>query len=85
VDLAYLRFEHDASVATMPPDLAVLLVGVAARQAASPTAMVQMRFAPTLLADLPFRPRSGAFDSRQAVRIARWRQIMEAGVNTAFT
>ena len=74
MDLAYLRFEHDASVAIMPPDLAVLLVGVVARQAASPTAIVQARFAPTMLADLPFHPRSGAFDARQAVRMARWRQ-----------
>ncbi|HEX4695644.1 hypothetical protein [Sphingomonas sp.] len=85
MDLSYLRFEHDASVATIPPDLAVLLVGIAARQAASPTAMVQARFAPTVLADLPFRPRSGSFDSRQAVRIARWRHMTEPGVNSAFT
>jgi hypothetical protein len=74
VDLSYLRFEHDASVAIFPPDLAVLLVGVTARQAASPTAMMQARFAPTVWADLPFRPPSGAFDERQAVRIERWRQ-----------
>lgn len=74
MDLSYLRFEHDASVAVLPPDLAVLLVGIAARQAASPTAMMHMLFAPTVIADLPFRPRSGAFDARQAVRIERWRQ-----------
>ena len=74
MDLSYLRFEHDASVAVLSPDLAVLLVGVAARQAASPTAMAQARFAATNVADLPFRPRAGAFDPRQAVRIERWRQ-----------
>jgi hypothetical protein len=74
VDLSYLRFEHDASVAILPPDLAVLLVGVAARQAASPTANLQDRFAPTVWAELPFRPSSGAFDERQAVRIKRWSQ-----------
>jgi hypothetical protein len=74
VDLSYLRFEHDASAVVLPPDLAVLLVGIAARQAASPTACMQMRFMPTVLADLPFRPRSGAFCERQAVRIERWRQ-----------
>jgi hypothetical protein len=72
VDLSYLRFEHDAGVAVLPPDLAVLLVGIAARQAASPTAMIQARFAPTIWAELPFRPRSGAFCERQAVRIERW-------------
>jgi hypothetical protein len=74
VDLSYLRFEHDASVAVLPPDLAVLLVGVAARQAASPTAMVHAHVAPAVVANLPFRPQSGAFDERQAVRIERWRQ-----------
>ena len=74
MDLSYLRFEHDASVAVLSPDLAVLLVGVAARQAASPTAMIQARSAPTMWADLPFAPTSVAFDERQAVRIARWRQ-----------
>lgn len=74
MDLSYLRFEHDASVAVLPPDLAVLLVGVAARQAASSTACTQARFAQTVWADLPFRPPSGAFDERQAVRIERWRQ-----------
>jgi len=74
VDLSYLRFEHDASVAVLPPDLAVLLVGVAARQAASPTAMVQALIAPFVTADMPFRPAAGAFDDRQAVRIQRWRQ-----------
>lgn len=74
MDLSYLRFEHDASVAVLPPDLAVLLVGVAARQAASPTAMIQAQIAPALPADLPFRPQSGAFDERQAVRIERWKQ-----------
>ncbi|MBS0477672.1 MAG: hypothetical protein JSR79_00015 [Proteobacteria bacterium] len=73
MDLSYLRFEHDASVAVLPPDLAVLLVGVAARQAASPTAMIQTHIAPPP-ADSPFRPAAGAFDGRQAVRIARWSQ-----------
>ena len=74
MDLSYLRFEHDASVAVLPPDLAVLLVGVAARQAASPTAMIQAQVAPAVAIELPFRPVSGAFDEGQAVRIARWRQ-----------
>ncbi|QDZ08735.1 hypothetical protein FPZ24_15710 [Sphingomonas panacisoli] len=74
MDLSYLRFEHDASVAVLPPDLAVLLVGVAARQAASPTAIAHAQVAPAVIADLPFRPASGAFDEGQAVRIERWSQ-----------
>lgn len=74
MDLSYLRFEHDASVAVLPPDLAVLLVGVAARQAASPTAMIQNQIAPAVAVEMPFRPHSGAFDERQAERLVRWRQ-----------
>ena len=77
MDLSYLRFEHDASVAILPPDLAVLLVGVAARQAASPTALFQMRQhnlerVSAIGGDSWFSPASGAFDARQAARIERW-------------
>ncbi len=41
MDLSFSRFEADATVVALPPDLAVLMVGIAARQAASPTALVQ--------------------------------------------
>jgi len=74
VDLSYLRFEHDASVAVLPPDLAVLLVGVAARQAASPTAMVQSHLAPAVTADSIFFPQSGAFDAAVAARFRQWQR-----------
>ncbi len=74
MDLSYLRFEHDASVAVLPPDLAVLLVGVAARQAASPTAMVQTRLAPVASTDSIFFPRSGAFEAAVAAQFRRWRR-----------
>jgi hypothetical protein len=74
VDLSYLRFEHDASVAVLPPDLAVLLVGVAARQAASPTAMAQARLDPIVTAESVFGPSSGAFDAVVATRLFEWRQ-----------
>ena len=74
MDLSYLRFEHDASVAVLPPDLAVLLVGIAARQASSPTAMFQARIDTPTFAISPFRPPSGAFDAIVAARIAAWRQ-----------
>ena len=42
MDLSFARFEQDAQVTLLPPDLAVLLVGVAARQALSPTAQAQV-------------------------------------------
>ena len=61
MDLSFSRFEADVTVTALPPDLAVLMVGVAARQAASPTAMIQ--------AGLPaahvvhwFTPAHGAFN-----------------------
>ncbi len=74
MDLSYLRFEHDASVTVLPPDLAVLLVGVAARQAASPTALAQAKLMPRSEMVSPFFPQSGAFDAAVAARIAEWRQ-----------
>ena len=74
MDLSYLRFEHDASVAILPPDLAVLMVGVAARQAASPTAMFQAHLAPAISADSIFFPQSGAFDAAVAAQLRRWRR-----------
>jgi hypothetical protein len=42
LDLSFARFEQDAHVTLLPQDLAVLLVGVAARQALSPTAQAQI-------------------------------------------
>jgi len=61
VDLSFSRFEADVQVVALPPDLAVLMVGVAARQAASPTAMVQARL-PRIHRSDPFVPAHGAFN-----------------------
>ena len=78
MDLARFRFEHDASVAQVSPDLAVLLVGIVARQAASPTAIAQARIAPAAGsadgAEPVFFPASGAFDDRTAGRIRHWKE-----------
>lgn len=74
MDLAYFRFEQDASVASLPSELAVLLVGVAARQAASPTAMAQARMAPGGTGDATFMPATGTFDERMAARLRRWKE-----------
>ncbi len=74
LDLSFARFEHDAQVTLLPPELAVLLVGVAARQAASPTAMVQARierrpFASSAPAGA-FAPADGAFSGSVAGLLA---------------
>ena len=70
MDLSFARFEHDATVTMLPPDLAVLLVGVAARQAASPTALIQARIERQALADPFFATAQGAFDARVAALLA---------------
>ena len=74
MDLSYLRFDHDASVAVLPPDLAVLMVGISARQAASPTALIQTRQFARVIESSAFFPPSGAFDAQVAARIADWGQ-----------
>lgn len=89
MDLSFARFEHDATVTLLAPDLAVLLVGVAARQAASPTALVQSRLergqgagdAAGAATDTRFAPAHGAFDLAVADLLAG----PAATVKTAFT
>jgi hypothetical protein len=75
VDLSYFRFEHDPAAASLPPELAVLMVGVVARQAASPTAITQAKITPNNGDEAPaFTPILGAFDERTAARIRRWKE-----------
>ena len=70
MDLSFSRFEADVTVIALPPDLAVLMVGVAARQAASPTAMMQARLpAPDTIPDR-FAPSHGAFNHAVARLLA---------------
>jgi hypothetical protein len=71
VDLSFSRFEADVTVVALPPDLAVLMVGVAARQAASPTAMIQASLpAPESMPDW-FAPAHGAFNLSVAHLLTR--------------
>ena len=71
VDLNFARFEADATVVALPPDLAVLMVGVAARQAASPTAMIQAQLPPAQSMPDWFSPVHGCFNLAVAQLIAR--------------
>jgi len=73
VDLSFSRFEHDSRVTGLPPDLAVLMVGVSARQAASPTAMIHARLTPVQIATSLFAPAHGAFNGAVAVMFTRWK------------
>lgn len=77
MDLSFARFEHDAQVTMLPPDLAVLLVGVAARQAASPTALIQARIERRAPIGGLFAPGHGAFSQSVAdllagAAVTRW-------------
>ena len=69
----HFSFDRACEVTVLPPDLAVLMVGVAERQAASATALAQARL--YLAADpLLFRPLHGAFNGPMAATVNRWRQ-----------
>ncbi|RUN78061.1 hypothetical protein EJC47_03735 [Sphingomonas sp. TF3] len=54
----------------LPPDLAVLMVGIAARQAASPTALVQGRLPSITLQRAWFAPAHGTFNLAVAEMLA---------------
>ncbi len=43
MDLSFARLDRDCTAVVLPTELAVLMVGIAARQAASPTARAQAR------------------------------------------
>ncbi len=72
LDLSFTRFDADAEPVAMPHDLAVLMVGIAARQAASPTAAAQAEVARGAPDPRLFAPLDGAFNGATADAIARW-------------
>ena len=73
MDLSFTPFDRACEVTQLPGDLAALMVGVAARQAASETASVQVRL--WAAADpLLFRPLHGAFNGPMAAAVNRWRE-----------
>ena len=73
MDLSFPRFEQDAQATVLPPDLAVMMVGVVARQAASPTALFDAGLARLPAAALRFAPRHGAFNAAMAAALLRWK------------
>jgi hypothetical protein len=74
VDLSFARLDRDVAVTAMPTELAVLLVGVAARQAASPTARAQARLAIAAPVDTLLAPIHGTFHRAVAAALRRWKQ-----------
>jgi len=74
VDLNFARLDSCTAITALPTELAVLLVGVSARQAASPTARVQTLMLPPPGAASLLAPTHGCFDSRTATALTRWHQ-----------
>lgn len=74
MDLSFTRFDQEAAATPLPSDMAMLLIGVAARQSTTPTARVEQRrgaapAGPTLLA-----PATGAFNAAMAASLADWKR-----------
>ena len=74
MDLSFARLDRDVAVTAMPIELAVLLVGIAARQAASPTACVQTRLALAAPVEALLAPAHGAFHHASAATLRRWKE-----------
>jgi hypothetical protein len=74
LDLSFSRFEFDTPLTVLPADLAVMMVGIAARQAASPTARFQARLFNTPAVRSLFAPLHGAFNANMAASLIRWKE-----------
>ncbi|MDR6147709.1 hypothetical protein QE363_003502 [Sphingomonas sp. SORGH_AS870] len=74
LDLSFNRFDRDTELTVLPPDLAVLMVGATARQAASHTAAVQAGFVREPVDPALFAPLDGAFNGAMARALAEWSQ-----------
>lgn len=70
MDLSPTRFDRAAEVDPSPPDLAMLLVGVAARQASSRTAGVQAELTRAATSPSRFAPQDGRFNAEAAVALS---------------
>ena len=71
MDLGF-RFDEHHELTELPADLAAVLAGVTARQAASPTAFRQARIESAPVADTLFASADGAFNGTVAAALARW-------------
>ncbi|KQN25533.1 hypothetical protein ASE86_04710 [Sphingomonas sp. Leaf33] len=72
MDLSFARF-HGHPVTVLPVELAVLLVGVASRQAASQTARMQAAIDRAGPVDALMAPASGCFSTATARALMRWK------------
>ncbi|MEN2786246.1 hypothetical protein ACFOKI_07580 [Sphingomonas qilianensis] len=80
MDLSFPRFDHAAAATLLPPDLAVMLVAIVARQTASPTALSHARLADEVVTGLRLAPLSGAFNAAVAASL-----LSETDIKAIFT
>ncbi len=73
MDLSFALFDRRAPLVELPSDLAVLLVEMTARQAASPTATIYARSARVRLDSALFAPVDGAFNGPVAKAMMQWK------------
>ncbi|WP_137785184.1 hypothetical protein [Sphingomonas sp. 3P27F8] len=74
MDLSFARFDRRADTAVpLPVGLAVLLVRMAARQAASPTAIAHARMTHGPVVATRFAPDDGSFNGATARALAEWK------------
>lgn len=74
MDLSFSRFALNAQPTVLPADLAVMVVGITARQASSPTARFQGNLMALPVTGDLFAPTHGCFNAEMAASITRWKQ-----------
>lgn len=74
VDLSFRRLEPAQPGMVLPVSFAVLMVGVAARQAASATARLAMRIDRTGRRESIFFPARGPFNAAMAATLSSWKE-----------
>jgi hypothetical protein len=74
VNVSFPPFGKDVRVTQLPTDIAVMLVGIAARQAASPTALFQARIAANPVEINLLVPADGTFNLAAARMLRRWKE-----------
>jgi hypothetical protein len=74
VDLGFRRFEQDGDAGVMPAELAVLMIGAAARQAMSPTARIEARIDRAARSLVSGAAGRGAFNADVAAALITWKE-----------
>ncbi|MBY0520155.1 MAG: hypothetical protein K2P79_06990 [Sphingomonas sp.] len=74
MDLEFRRFEQDVGPVGLPIELAVVMVGAAARQATSQTARTEAQIEQSRRTDRLNAFRTGAFNTAMAAALITWKE-----------